>query len=151
MAGLVLLCVLAQALLLPAQRTSERLHFHLGGAAATALANLPPTPPTFASVVFTHRQAVDLGEVPHAHWGLQDHEHGRLAGVVYVSDDSGPLHGSQGGQGVNKRLLLDQDGLSSSFAPWLLLTAARVGFIKSTLRLHTRSEPPLERPPRPRS
>ena len=162
----MLLCLFLQALLIPAERISERSHFHLspsadsnvsavssgrGGATdhvkpATPAWVAPKAGQSVARAVFEHRAPVRAEVAAHQHSGLQDHEHGERADVVYVrSDDSAAKAGHVPSI---KRLLLDQDGLWAGWLPRLVITCARVAVAKSTLLLRTRTEQPLDRPPR---
>lgn len=145
-AGFVLLCVLVQALLIPAQRINERTHFHVSSSRVWTA----PTPSrSVARAVFAHREAHDEAHneaQPHQHGALQNHDHGLRADVVYVSDQdtaSASRHTL-----VAKRLVLDQDGLWAALLPALVIQVARVVHIKSTVLVSTRNELPLERPPR---
>ena len=136
--------MLIQALLIPAQRINERTHFHVSssGRAWTA-----PTPnQSVARAVFAHRAAAHDEALPHQHTAVQAHDHGERTDVVYVSDHDTPSADRQAP--TIKRLLLDQDGLWASVEPVLVITVARVIHVKSTLRVNSRSELPLERPPR---
>ena len=143
-AGFVLLCVLVQALLIPAQRINERTHFHVSSSDRAWTAPMPNQ--SVARAVFAHRAAAHDEALPHQHAALQDHDHGERADVVYVSEHDTPSAIRQAT--TVKRLLLDQDGLWASVEPVLVITVARVGFIKSTSRVSTSNELPLERPPR---
>ncbi|CAN5191934.1 hypothetical protein BH11PSE10_BH11PSE10_15470 [soil metagenome] len=149
-AGLVLLCLLMQALLIPAQRINERTHFHLssnGSSAWTA-----PTPSqSVARAVFAHRRDVGSAAahdeaLAHQHTALQDHDHGARADVVYVGDQETPAasHHAAG----SKRLLLDQDGLWAALLAVIAISVARVAHVNATAHVGTRNELPLERPPR---
>lgn len=156
-AAAVLLCLLFQALLVPAQRINERTHFHLTGSSSyssisiNSSAGLAPTPSqSVAQAVFAHRedhhQDAHQGAQPHQHGGLQNHDHGLRADVVYISDQASAAASRH--TAVAKRLLLDQDGLWAALLPALLIQVARVDHLKSTLLISTRNELPLERPPR---
>ena len=142
-AGFVLLCLLGQALLIPAQRIKDRTHFHVSSSDAWTA----PTPSqSVARAVFAHRSAAHSEDAPHQHAALQEHDHGERADVVYVSEHDTPSAGRHAPS--VKRLLLDHDGLWSPLQPMVVITSARVGHVKSTLRVNTRNELPLERPPR---
>ena len=144
-AGFVLLCVLVQALLIPAQRINERTHFHVssGGSEWTA-----PTPSQrVARALFAHRDAGHDEAAPHQHAALQDHDHGARDDVVYITDHE-TLSANRHAAPSVKRLLLDQDGLWASVVPVLVIAVARVTHVKSTAHVSTRNELPLERPPR---
>lgn len=172
MVGFVLLCLFLQALLIPAERISERSHFHLSPNAVSNVSALssgrgdaadhlnpaitvsPATPAwvapkagqSVARAVFEHRLPARAEAAAHQHTGLQDHEHGERADAVYVSTDDSA---AKAGHGPSiKRLLLDQDGLWAGLLPRLVITCARVAHAKSTLLLRTRTELPLDRPPR---
>jgi len=166
-AGFVLLCVLVQALLIPAQRIHERTHFHLSSSGrgssiwtiptstSTATSTLKPSQ-SVARAVFAHRRdvapevahdAAHHEALPHhQHAALQDHEHGPRADVVYVRDQEAPSASHPAASA--KRLVLDQDGLSAPSLAVLVITVARVAHIKSSAPVSTRNELPLERPPR---
>ena len=146
MAGLVVLCLCVQALLIPAQRISERTHFHLSHSLGSWLATTSIPSPSVAQAVFAHPRTAHSAEAPHLHSDLQDHDHGERVDVVYVGDPPSP---SLDHHTVNsKRLTLDQDGLRVGVMPVHVATAVRVGFSRSAVRLSTRTELPLERPPR---
>ena len=148
-AGLVLLCMLAQALLIPAQRINERTHFHLSSGTRNLTARSDSQ--SVARAVFAHRAAAHDEAAPHQHSALQahshEHDHGARADVVYVSGHDGQSTASPAAPSV-KRLLLDQDGLWASALPVLVVTVARVAFNEFTPRVSTRETLPLERPPR---
>ena len=166
MVGFVLLCLFLQALLIPAERISERSHFHLspsadsnvsavssGRGGATEHVNLatpawvaPKAGQSVARAVFEHRLPARAEAAAHQHTGLQDHEHGERADAVYVSTDDSAAKASHAPS--VKRLLLDQVGLWAGLLPRLVITCARVAHAKSTLLLRTRTELPLDRPPR---
>ena len=151
MAGFVLLCVLVQALLIPAQWINERTHFHVSSSSSNSSSEGVWTPPAAsqseARAVFAHRRAAHDEALPHQHAALQDHDHGARADVVYVNDQektpSASLHATR-----TKRLALDHDGLWSALLPPLVVTVARIIHVKSAVLVGTRNEPPLERPPR---
>jgi hypothetical protein len=165
MVGFVLLCLFLQALLIPAERISERSHFHLSPRAVSNVSALssgrgdaadhvnPATPAwlapkagqSVARAVFEHRLPARAEAAAHQHTVLQDHEHGERADAVYVSTDDSAAKASHGPS--IKRLLLDQDGLWAGLLPRLVITCARVAHAKSTLLLRTRTELPLDRPP----
>ena len=150
-AGFLLFCLLAQALLIPAQRIKERTHFHVSSGSA----GMAPSPSLSAArAVFVHRAVVNEdahdeahGEAkPHQHGALQNHDHGLRADVVYLSDHGGASDSRH--TQVTKRLVLDQDGLWATLLPTLVIQVARIGHVKSTVLVSTRNELPLERPPR---
>ncbi len=153
--GFVLLCLFVQALLVPAQRISERSHFHASSSAAGRSDGPIPAAPASAAprggqrvvrVLFEHHATVKDQEAPHHHSGLQDHDHGERADVVYVSPDDSPSKASLAPS--SKRVLLDQDGLWAGLLPRVVIACALVVFTKATLLLRTRTELPLDRPPR---
>ncbi len=155
--GFVLLCLLVQALLIPAQRISERNHFHVSssaslvGRAETADRAAPAwsarrLDQSGVRAVFEHRAPAQDQETAHRHAGLQDHEHGERADVVYVSTDDDRSKASP--LPSVKRLLLDQDGLWAGVLPRAVIACARVAHARSTLLMRTRTELPLDRPPR---
>jgi hypothetical protein len=155
--GFVLLCLFLQALLVPAQRISERNHFHVSSS-ATHVGRVdaadragpawlaPQAGQRVLRPVFEHRAPAHAEESAHHHSGLQDHDHGERADVVYVSSPDDPPKASPAPS--SKRLLLDQDGLWAGVLPWVVIACARVAHAKSTVLLRTRTEPPLDRPPR---
>lgn len=143
--GIVLLCVILQALLIPAQRIAERTHFHLSRSSVRVGA--PPTPSqSVARAVFAHRVEAHDEALPHQHATLEAHDHGTRADVVYLSDQESPPPSPHAAS--SKRLLLDQDGLWAAVLPVLLIAVTRVLHVKSSSRVSTRNELPLERPPR---
>ena len=164
--GFVLLCLFVQALLLPAQRISERSHFHVSSSAFIAVGAVssgrvgnadlvnPATPAWVAPragqsvvrAVFEHRATAHAEEAAHRHTGLQDHVHGERADVVYVSTQDSPAKASPAPS--VKRIVLDQDGLRAGVLPLVVIACARVAHAKSTLLMRTRTEQPLDRPPR---
>ena len=143
--GFVLLCVILQALLIPAQRINERTHFHLNRSSVRV--GTPPTPSqSVARAVFAHRVDAHDEAQPHQHAALEAHDHGARADVVYLSDQETPSPSQHAAS--SKRLLLDQDGLRAAVLPVFVITVARVLHVKSSSRVSTRNELPLERPPR---
>ncbi len=155
--GFVLLCLFVQALLIPAQRISERNHFHASSSAsrvgrvdaadrASPAWVAPRTGQSVARAVFEHRAPAHAEEAAHRHTDLQDHEHGERADVVYVRSHDDPPKASPALS--VKRLLLDQDGLWAGVLPRVVIACARVAHAKSILLLRTRTEQPLDRPPR---
>ena len=96
--------------------------------------------------VFEHRAPAHAEEAAHRHTDLQDHEHGERVDVVYVRSHDVP---SKAGPVPSvKRLLLDQDGLRAGTLPRVVITCTRVVHAKAVLLLRTRTEQPLDRPPR---
>lgn len=145
LATLVLCCLLLQALMLPAQRTAQRLHVHL--APLLALDWSAPAPTFFSE----RGQRALQAERGHGHAQAAAHAHSAEDGkdvMVLATHDADPLANAAA---VLKRHLFDQD------ATWALTAAvprvASARAVAADAPPHHRShiEPPLERPPRARA
>ncbi len=142
--ALVLCCLLLQALMLPAQRTAQRLHVHL--APLLALEWSPPAP---APTLFTeHGQRAPRADHRHGHTDAAAHAHQGEEGHDVVFLNSHDADTSTSAAAVIKRHLFDQD--SASTGPALVPAATRTQGVSGDppLRRHSHVETPLERPPR---
>ncbi len=128
LACLVMLCLGLQSLMLPAQRTAERSHFHLADG---------------------HPPASDFDQL-HAHSDLAVHSHeaGHAGDAVYVSAPDREASASH--HAGMKRLLLDFDGLWPDTRIWAAGMAAPAFDVALASGHRSHVEPPLERPPRAR-
>ena len=140
LAALVLCCLLLQALMLPAQRTAQRLHVHL--APLLALEWSAPAPTLFTQRGHRTPQAAHghADAAAHAHSG----EDGNDVMVLAMHDADPPASAAT----VIKRHLFDQDAAWDRHA--LVPAATRAQAVTGEPPLHPRShvETPLERPPR---
>ncbi len=144
LAALVVCCLLLQALMLPAQRTAQRLHVHL--APLLALDWSAPAPTLFTERVYRAPEA-DHGHghghaqaAAHAHSGEEGHDV-----MVLAAQDAEP---SASAATVLKRHLSDQDAAWAGSAAAPAATPARVMAADAPLLQRSHVEPPLERPPR---
>ena len=142
LAALVLCCLLLQALMLPAQRTAQRLHVHL--APLLALDWSAPAPTLFTERGHRAPQA-DRGH-GHAHAAAHTHsgEEGNDVMVLAAHDADPPASAAA----VLKRHLFDQDATWSRPAAVPPATPARARAADAPLHHRSHVEPPLERPPR---
>ena len=142
LAALVLCCLLLQALMLPAQRTAQRLHVHLAPLLAPDW-SLP------TSALFTERrQRAPDTDHGHGHTQAAAHAHSGEEGrdmMLLAAHDADPPASAAA---VLKRHLFDQDATWARSAAASAATPARV--VAADPPPHPRShvEPPLERPPR---
>ena len=148
LAALVLCCLLLLALMLPAQRTAERLHVHLAPLLALEWSAPAPT-------LFTERgnRAPVAG---HGHAAVHAHGHAYAAAHVHSGEEGNDAmvlaahdaDSSASAAAARKRHLFEQD------AAWAITVAtptappARAVAADAPLRPPSRVEPPLERPPR---
>ena len=140
MAALVLCCLLLQALMLPAQRTAQRLHVHL--APLLALDWSAPAPSLFTER--GHRAPV----AAHGHADAAAHAHSGEEGndvMVLAAHDA---DSSASAATAIKRHLFDQDAAWAVAVATQAAPPARAVAADAPLRLRSRVEPPLERPPR---
>lgn len=145
LAALVLCCLLLQALMLPAQRTAQRLHVHL--APLLALDWSAPAPTYFSE----RGQRAPQAEHGHGHAHAAAHTHSGEDGkdvMVLAAHDADPPTSAAA---VFKRHLFDQDAAWSLHAAVPHATTAQVAAADAPLRPRSHTEPPLERPPRPRT
>ena len=150
LAALVLCCLLLQALMLPAQRTAQRLHVHL--APLLALDWSAPAPTLFTerghrAPVAEHGH-VDARADAHAHAYAAAHAHSGEEGndvMVLAAHDA---DSSASAATVIKRHLFDQDAAWAVAVATQAAPPARAVAADAPLRLRSRVEPPLERPPR---
>ena len=142
LAALVLCCLLLQALMLPAQRTAQRLHVHLAPLLALEWSAPAPT-------LFTERgHRAPVAEHGHAHSYAAAHAHSGEEGndvLVLSADDA---DSSATAVAAIKRHLFDQDAAWAAPAATLAAPPARAVAADAPLHPRSRVEPPLERPPR---
>ena len=144
LAALVLCCLLLQALMLPAQRTAQRLHVHL--APLLALGWSVPSPTLFTER--GHRaQQVEQGH-GHSHAAAHTHrgEEGNDVMVLAAHDIDSPSSAAA----VIKRHLFDQDAAWARPAMVPATTPAQGAIGEPPLQIRSRVDLPLERPPRVR-
>lgn len=142
LAALVLCCLLLQALMLPAQRTAQRLHVHL--APLLALDWSVPAPPFF----YERGHRTPEAEHGHGHAHAAAHAHSAEDGkdvMVLAAHDADPPASAAA---VLKRHLFDQDAAWAVRAAVPHPTLTRVAAADAPLRPRSHIEPPLERPPR---
>ena len=146
LATLVLCCLLLQALMLPAQRTAQRLHVHLAPLLALEWSAPAPT-------LFTERgrraPEAEHGHVgAHAHAYAAAHAHRGEEGNDVMVLAAHDVDSSASAASVIKRHLFDQDAAWAAPAATLAAPPARAVAADSPLHHRWRVEPPLERPPR---
>lgn len=171
MTAVMLLCLCAQTLLAPAQRTASRLHFHSNSAfppAAWLEHGVPADDVPSAESVDVlglghdgadHDEHLDEGRTAHRefhHPAARTHAHSHLAAhdhddedklaVVYVDDHSGKSLRDQGT--ATKRIALDVDGLWLTSPPLIAGKPAGAGFVVSAVSYRSHVELPPQRPPR---
>lgn len=148
LAALVVCCLLLQALMLPAQRTAQRLHVHL--APLLALDWSAPAPTLFSERGSRAHEA-DHGHGHghgHGHTQAAAHAHSGEEGndvMVLAAHDAEP---SASAATVLKRHLSDLDAAWAGSAAAPPATPARVMAADAPLLQRSHVEPPLERPPR---
>lgn len=144
LAALVLCCLLLQALMLPAQRTAQRLHVHLAPLLALDWSAPAPT-------LFTERgQRAPQADHGHGHGHAQAaaHAHSGEEGddaMVLAAHEADPPASAAT---VVKRHLFDQDAAWAGPAATSAATPARAVAADAPLHHRSHVEPPLERPPR---
>ena len=141
--GFAVICmfaILLQAFVSPGLRMSPRAHFHLSTTHAHEHAD-------GAAQRDTDRHADLEHHHPHRHSHQKPATHDHAVDsrdVVYVDAHE---HESTSGKAPN-RVVLDLDGLLFHRNPPSTDTSDRVVFAERASRFRTRTEPPLERPPR---
>ena len=140
LATLVLCCLLLQALMLPAQRTAQRLHVHLAPLLALEWSAPAPT-------LFTERGR-RAPEAEHGHAYAAAHAHRGEEGNDVMVLAAHDVDSSASAASVIKRHLFDQDAAWAAPAATLAAPPARAVAADSPLHHRWRVEPPLERPPR---
>ena len=142
LAALVLCCLLLQALMLPAQRTAQRLHVHLAPLLALEWSAPAPT-------LFTERgRRAPEADRGHAHAHAAAHAHSGEEGNDVMVLAAHDVDSSASAASVIKRHLFDQDAAWAAPAATLAAPPARAVAADSPLHHRWRVEPPLERPPR---
>ena len=142
LAALVLCCLLLQALMLPAQRTAQRLHVHLAPLLALGWSAPAPTPFT------EHGRRARDGHQGHGHAEAAAHAHQDEDGHDVVFLDSHDADTPASAATVIKRHLFDQDSAwaGPALLPAVMLAQAVTG--DPPLRPFSHVQTPLERPPR---
>ena len=135
-----IVALLLQTFVSPGLRMSPRAHFHV----ATTVAHEHASDASHSDV--DHDADLEHHHPhPHSHVKPATHDHGVDSNdVVYVNtqEQASPLV-----QAFN-RVALDLDGMLFHQKPPSTDTADRVVFTELALSFRTRTEPPLERPPR---
>ena len=146
LAALVLCCLLLQALMLPAQRTAQRLHVLL--APLLALEWSAPAPTLFTERGRRAPEAEHGHAHAHAHSYAAAHAHRGEEGNDVMVLAAHDVDSSASAASVIKRHLFDQDAAWAAPAATLAAPPARAVAADSPLHHRWRVEPPLERPPR---
>jgi len=153
LAYLLVVCLLLQSLLLPAQRTAARMHVHLGSVWAQPLADAWSDPAPRALFVHAralkqHASAAHANSHAHAHPASHDH-------TGHDGDDSVALSSSgsedpASAAAVLKRHFFENDTVGSQPQSWSTAAPTQAVASDAPLRHRSHVQPPLERPPRAR-
>ena len=147
--GFVLLLVALQALLLPAQRTAQRAHFHLANSSTQVRDAVAADALIDPRILATLRPGHDHHGAAHSHSQLGFHQHDPSSDVVYVdADDTRSVAGSTP---VLGRAALDIDAVWARDLIEIIALPTVVPIVEATQPFRSRIEPVPERPPRARA